>query len=226
MDKRYDRNIGIIQQSEMQILASSKVCVVGCGGLGGYSIEYLGRIGVGHIVAVDGDVFDITNLNRQILATENTIGKPKAIVAKERMAEVNPTIHVEAVEEFLEEGNCDKILSDCQIVIDALDNVAARKTLQEAAARAGIPMVHGAIAGWNGQVAVAMPGQDLFSVIYGESLEKGDEVETGNPPFTAAIVAGLQVAEAIKLLLHREGVLNKKLLVLDLYTHEYEIIEI
>jgi len=84
--KRYSRNIKALSEGESASLAGKRVCVVGCGGLGGYCLEQLARIGVGTLVAVDGDVFEDSNLNRQILATEVNLGQPKVQAAVERIA--------------------------------------------------------------------------------------------------------------------------------------------
>ena len=226
MDRRYERNLGAVSEEEMKTLAASKICVIGCGGLGGYVIEYLGRIGVGSITAVDGDVFDETNLNRQLYSTEKLIGTSKAGAAKMRMAEVNSDVKVEVMAEFFTEENADRILTGCGVAVDALDNVEARKILQNACERAGIPLVHGAIAGWTGQVTVCMPGDRLMDELYGDSPEKGDETETGNLPFTAAAVAAAEAAEAVKLTVGKCSELAGKLLTLDLLEQEYEIIEL
>lgn len=226
MDRRYERNLGALSEQEMNTLASSKICVIGCGGLGGYAIEYLGRIGVGSITAVDGDVFDETNLNRQLLSTEKLIGTPKAEAAKARMAQVNSNVSVEAVCEFFAKENAGRILTGCSVAVDALDNVEARKVLQDACEKARIPLVHGAIAGWTGQATVCMPGSRMIDELYGDSMEKGDETEIGNLPFTAATVAAVEAAEAVKLAVGKNSELAGKLLVMDLAEHEYEIIEL
>ena len=81
MDARFPRNIPALTEAECQLLQSKNVLVVGCGGLGGYILEYLARIGIGAIRCADGDRFDRSNLNRQLLCTEETLGKPKAATA-------------------------------------------------------------------------------------------------------------------------------------------------
>ncbi|MDW2003752.1 ThiF family adenylyltransferase, partial [Vibrio sp. 2304] len=86
-----------LSKEENESLKNFKICVVGCGGIGGYVIEMLGRLGIGYITVIDGDVFEETNLNRQILSNSQTIGKSKAQTARERMKLVNPDIYVNAV---------------------------------------------------------------------------------------------------------------------------------
>jgi molybdopterin/thiamine biosynthesis adenylyltransferase len=131
MKDRYNRNMSTLSPEENERLRSFKVCVVGCGGLGGYVIELLGRLGVGLITAVDGDVFDATNLNRQLLSSEELLGKSKAFAAQDRMKKVNSDVTVHPIQAFVTEENCDEIISCHDIVVDALDNMTARRLLEQ-----------------------------------------------------------------------------------------------
>ena len=226
MSKRYERNMKALSLSENERLRGFNACVVGCGGLGGYVIEHLGRLGVGRITAVDGDVFEENNLNRQILSSEKTLGESKAEAAKKRMEEVNSGVCVTAIREYITEKNSEIILKGHDIIVDALDNVTARIIIEREAQRQGIPIIHGAIAGWYGQVSVIMPGEPLYEKLYHGSGEKGVENELGNLPFTAAAVASIQAAETVKVLLGRDGTLAGRLLAIDLLSHGYDIFEI
>jgi len=218
---RYDRNIGTITQSEQELLAGKSVCVIGCGGLGGGVIEGLVRLGVGKITIIDGDVFDETNLNRQVLSNPANIGKSKAEEGAKQMSDINPNINIQPVFTFYNEQNGRDLISGHDLVVDALDNVSARLCLEDHCDAENIPLVHGAICSWYGQVAVVMPGDRLLHKIY---LEDSNEA-TSNPSFTPAVVSAMQVAESVKVLLGKEGVLQNKLLTIDLLSHEYEIID-
>ncbi len=105
MEERYSRNIPSVSAEEQAALARRRVLVAGCGGLGGYLIEYLARMGVGEITAVDGDMFEPSNLNRQLLSTQALLGTGKALAARERVRAVNPAVAVRAVEAFLDGEN-------------------------------------------------------------------------------------------------------------------------
>lgn len=223
---RYLRNFSTISKEENTLLRQSKVCVVGCGGLGGYIIEMLGRIGVGTITAVDGDVFEESNLNRQILADENTIGLSKAKVAKERMAIVNSDINIIPIVDFIDESNAEGILSGHKVIIDALDNIPSRLILQDACEKLQLPLVHGAIAGWYGQVSTILPGDFTLNKIYGENTSKGVEKELGNPSFTPALISSIQVSEVVKLLINRGDLLRNKLLFINTLEQEYNVINL
>lgn len=226
--ERYQRNIGTITAEENERLKDQWVLVVGCGGLGGHIIEGLARIGVGNITAVDGDVFTPSNLNRQLLATERTMGRYKALTAQERIRNVNPEVQLHPLCCYISEKNAEDIITAGRYdaVVDALDNVGTRKVLQRCCRERQIPLIHGAIAGWHGQVSVVMPGDDLLDRIYPPGSDRGAEVESGNPSFTPAVTAAIQVAETVKVLLDRPQTLKNKLLTIDLLNQEYEIIEL
>ena len=198
--------------------------MVGCGGLGGYVIEMLGRLGIGHITAIDGDCFDESNLNRQLLSDMESIGVKKALKAKERMGKVNPLIEVSAVTEKLTELNGSEILKDADVVVDALDSIETRLMLENLCEELDIPMVHGAIGGWYGEVITILPGDGTLKRLYAGKAEKGIEKKLGNPSFTPALVASIEVSEVVKLLIKRGQVLSKKMLVIDLLEQEYETI--
>ena len=234
---RYDRNIGTITIEEQALLAQKSVCIVGCGGLGGGVIESLTRIGVGELTLVDGDVFDESNLNRQVLSHEENLGKSKALEAAEQMSKINSEICFIAIEDLLNEGNVKDIIDGCDVVVDALDNIEGRIVLEAACEALNIPLVHGAINGWNGQVGVVMPGSGILTQLYGgnsapqsdSGLQDSDsEVQSDsptNPSFTPAVISAMQAAETIKILLGRSEALRNRLLVIDLLDHEYEIID-
>ncbi|MCL1809626.1 MAG: ThiF family adenylyltransferase [Clostridiales bacterium] len=226
MKKRYERNMNALTAEENARLSGFRVCVVGCGGLGGYVIEFLGRLGVGHITAVDGDAFEESNLNRQLLSDEGSLGENKAEAAAKRMKDVNSNVTVSAVKKYVTDENCESILRGHHIAIDALDNVKTRRLLENTAQKLEIPLVHGAIAGWFGQVCVIMPGFPVFDKLYLGSTEPGMENELGNLPFTAAATASVQAAEATKVLLGKGSALSGKLLALDLMSQDYEVFEL
>ena len=227
MNKRYSRNIGVITQDEQVLISQKSVCIIGCGGLGGGVIENLTRLGVGKLTVVDSDVFDVTNLNRQVLSNEENIGKSRAAEAVDQMKRINSNVEITPIQTELTEENCRQIIAGHDIVIDAVDNIKTRHVLEEACEKEGITLIHGAIGGWSGQVGVSRPGDKLFQKIY-PAHENDASVDTsaGNPSFTAAVVSAIQAAEAIKVLLGKEDALYNKLLMIDLSEHSYEVIEL
>ena len=214
---RYERNAPAISLDEQKILARKKLIVVGCGGLGGYIIEFLGRVGVGHITAVDGDVFIESNLNRQLLSTPQTLDRPKAVCAQERMSAVNPEITLTPVTEYITEENVEEHIKGHDAIVDALDNGKTRLLIAAAARKAGIPFISGAIGGWHGRVIVLYPQDNADFLWQGEPPKP-----PGNPCFTAAHVASIQSAETVKVLLGRPGIIRGKLLEIDLLNANWE----
>jgi len=224
---RYKRNINTLTEEENDKLKDFKVCVIGCGGLGGYVIEMLGRLGIGHITCVDGDVFDESNLNRQILSDEISLSMSKAEKAAKRLEIVNSDIEVIAIKAMFTEKNAIKILKGNHVVVDALDSIPARLLLQEKCEELKIPMIHGAIAGWYGQVSTVLPGDRTLDFIYSrKNKARGVEQELGNPSFTPAHVASFQVSEVVKLLIGRGELLRKKIMFIDMLNNDYDIIEL
>ena len=220
---RYQRNRKMFSIEQQQKLLLSTVAVIGCGGLGGYIIEELARLGVGNIVVIDPDVFVEHNLNRQLLSATNVLGKPKVDAAVLRINEVNPVVKTLSHQVALNKKNGYQILGGVDFVVDAMDNVAGRLELSEVCAELDIPFVHGAIAGWYGQVVTVYPGEDTMQKIYRSgSADKGVETQLGNPSFTPAVIASLQVAEACKALLGKGELLRRKKLAIDLLNMEFE----
>ncbi|NLY67678.1 MAG: HesA/MoeB/ThiF family protein [Tissierellia bacterium] len=225
--KRYIKNMKALSEEDMKKLFNSKVCVVGCGGLGGYIIEMLARIGVRYITAIDGDVFDETNLNRQLISHTENIGKSKVEEAMKRMKVVNPDVIVTPINEILDENNAMTLLKDHDVIVDALDNIKSRKVLNMFSAKLNIPMVHGAIAGFYGQVSTIYPEDNTFNYIYpdNEDLNKGIEIELGNPSFIPPLVAAIEVSEVIKILTNKGDLLRNKILLIDLLNNNFDIVE-
>ena len=223
IDKRYQRNIPSLSEEDCALLAEKRVCVIGCGGLGGYVLEHLARIGVGYITAVDGDVFDESNLNRQILSSEALIGTPKADAVARHIGEINSMIQVHPVNCFLTEENAEGLIMGHDLVIDALDSPAARIILSAACTKQGITMIHGAVSGWNGQVAVIRPGSRFM-----ENLYQGAEPDRSPSTlsFTPAVAASIEVAEAVKVLCGRPTQLDSNMLFFDLLTGDFNLFDI
>ena len=216
---RYDRNRQALSDRECQALQACKVAVVGCGGLGGFVAEHLARIGVGSLRLVDADVFEETNLNRQLFCTEESLGVAKVEAAAKRLAAVNSSVAVEPVRAYLTSDNAADLITGCHCVVDCLDNVRSRFQLAQACQKAGVPVVYGAIAGWFGQVCTVFPGDVSFVSLYGavaDASGEGVQKTEGNLPVTAGVVASFQAAEAVKVLLGKPDVIRNRLLMIDL----------
>jgi len=214
---RYQRNRQAISVGQQLTLFRSRVAVIGCGGLGGYVIEELARLGVGTIVAIDPDVFEEHNLNRQLLSSPATLGRAKVEAAAARVAEINPAVTLVPKREAYAPENGEALLHGSQVIVDALDSIPTRLALARSCTDLGIPMVHGAIGGWYGQVATQFPGDDTVQKLYRRWVEgKGVEQKLGNPSFTPALVASMEVAEVCKILLGEGETLHHRKLSVNL----------
>ena len=222
MEPRYQRNIAALTEEECRILQTKRVLVVGCGGLGGHILDQLARIGIGHLRVVDGDVFDATNLNRQLLSQVPLLGKSKAAAAAEHISRVNPDIEADAIDAFMSENNVYSLIADCHIVMDALDNIPSRRILAAACSNAGIPYVYGAIQGWVAQAAISMPGDNLIETLFPKEVEILDKSVLS---FTPALCASMQTSLCVKLLAGRP-VETGTVFYFDLLNQEFETIPI
>ncbi|MHC4519978.1 MAG: HesA/MoeB/ThiF family protein [Planctomycetota bacterium] len=218
---RYQSNILTLGLPDQKRLLESSVLIVGLGGLGGYVLEELARAGVGKIVCADRDIFDETNLNRQLLATCQSLGKRKATQAAERAKMINEAVEFTAVPgEFAEIPS--KLWQGVDVAFDCLDNVPDRLMLAEHCSAAGVPLVHGAVGAWCGQVGVIWPGSGTLERLYRSG--RHNIRQAGVLPCTAATAASLMVAEGIGVLLGRRNEGNRKILFFDLLENEWHTI--
>lgn len=222
---RYSRNKNMINSEQQQILADKRVVVLGCGGLGGYIIEMLARLGVGELKVVDFDFFDSTNLNRQLLSSEDNIGSSKVGAAIERVQSINSDTEVIGVVRKIDERNLSEIITGYDLVVDALDSIPLKINVEKICSLEDITLVHGAIGGWIAQVAVVRPGESILAKIYGE-IEEGIEKNMGNPSFTPALAASIQVSEILKVLLDKDSTLSKEVIYIDLENNDFTKLEI
>jgi molybdopterin/thiamine biosynthesis adenylyltransferase len=216
LPERYQRNLGTLGWEGQARLLQSCVAVVGAGGLGGWIIEGLARMGVGHIIIIDGDSFQDNNLNRQLGCTESTLGCPKAGCLARRVGEVNGAVRVTARVAWLTEENGSALVAGASVLVDALDSLPARFLLERIAAQMQVPMVHGAIGGYMGQVMTIFPGDPGLGAFYGApTFERGMEIQLGNPAATPMMIAAWQIQEVVKILVGQGNLVRHRVLIMD-----------
>lgn len=222
--KRYERNYKSISLEDQKKLADSTVAIVGCGGLGGTMAEELARLGIGRLILIDGDIFQESNLNRQLFSTEHNIGEKKVEAARKRLKSVNSEVRLTLFDKWFNEENAQTIFSGANLVLDALDSISRRIELERACHNLNLPLVYAGIAGWFGMLGVSLPGDFSVSKVFkGEDgIDKGVEKEWGNPAFTPWVLSSLTVAEAVKILVGREPSLRNSWLQIDLLYMEFE----
>ena len=218
---RYVRNLNIMNIHEQLKLAESTVAVVGAGGLGGQVILMLARLGIGKLIVIDHDSFDETNLNRQALSSLDALGQSKVQKAASTVKSINPGVEVKPHHCKLEKSNAEELLEAAEVIVDALDNIPTRLTLGSAAKNLKVPLVHGAIAGFEGQVMTIFPEDKGLINLYGEGIPSKDKKDSpeailGVPVLTPSTIACFQAMEVFKVLLKRGKPLQNKMLYLDL----------
>ena len=208
------RQMSIVTRSEQERFKDGKITVIGCGGIGGETIEMLARMGIGELVLVDKDAFDLSNLNRQTLASISDLGLDKSAVAAEKVRLINPYVKVTTFNEHINQTNIGKVIGDSNIVIDALDNVLTRVIVSRKAKEMNIPYINGAIHGTRGQITVFLPNSDktyeeLFNLpsigkeLNDKTIDALKNVTSGVPPVigpTPNLIGCLEAFEAYKIL--------------------------
>lgn len=201
---RYSRQIlipelGLAGQERLQ---KSRVLLAGVGGLGCSSSQFLVAAGVGSITLVDRDTVALSDLNRQVLYGQEDIGRKKVEVAAERLSRINPGVEIHSRFVEISEKNAFQLLAGIDLVMDGLDNLPARFFMNSACVGRKIPYVYGGIKGLKGAVAAIVPGKTpCLACIYPRTrTHEGPHPVLGSVP---AVIANLQVLEAIKILTGR-----------------------
>ena len=143
MEERFFRTAMLLGEEAVKKLENSRILLLGLGGVGGYALEALARAGVGELYLLDADTVSVSNINRQILADDTTVGREKTAVAAERVARINPAARVHTITRFLTDGDAAPLLAEIRpdYVIDAIDTVAAKVDVIRAAKEMGIPII-------------------------------------------------------------------------------------
>jgi len=230
---RYSRHILLPEldvEGQQKILSSSAL-VIGAGGLGSPAALYLAAAGVGSLVLADGDDVDLTNLQRQILHTTGSVGKPKVESGREALARINPDVKVMPVQQRLEGDALDRLVGASSIVLDCSDNFATRHAVNRACVGHRKPLVSGAAVRFDGQVSV-FDLRDEASPCYHCLFPENAELEEMRcavmgifAPLTG-IIGTIQAAEALKLLAGVGETLNGRLMILDALAMQWRTIKL
>lgn len=213
METRYQASSGIVSKDLLKRFQIIHVLIVGCGGLGGNVANQLVRLGVRHLTLVDFDWFDESNLNRQLFATEETIGNAKVDVLKQALYQIDSASSIQTYKLHIEDIS-DEIYSNINYIIDCVDSIPSKTYLNQLSTTHSIPLLHGACAGWYGQVGWIEPGSTLLKDLYQDS-KIGIEKTLKNPPFAPSITASYMVAEFVKYLDNPTSATVNELLFID-----------
>ena len=233
---RYSRQVMLEEigyQGQLK-LQQAKVCVVGVGGLGNPITTRLVAMGVGTIRIVDRDVIELSNLHRQTLFDDSDVGEIKVEAAEKKLQKLNPNVTIEALPISVNDYTALEVVDGCDLVIDALDSVNARYSLNKACVQKNIPFVTGAAVGVSGQAFTILPKKSACYHCLFPSLDE-DSMPTcsieGVHPSILSIIGGIEVAEAVKIILGKKPSLSEKILHVDLenldfvYTKTFKVDE-
>jgi molybdopterin/thiamine biosynthesis adenylyltransferase len=230
---RYSRHILLPEigvEGQEKLLAASAL-VIGAGGLGSPAALYLAAAGVGTITLADGDAVDLTNLQRQILHTTESIGRPKAASGREALAKINPEVMVVPLQQRLQDKELDTLVASSSVVLDCSDNFATRHAVNRACVRRHKPLVSGAAVRFDGQVSVFDLRDELspcYQCLFPENAEL-EEVRCAVmgvfAPLTG-IIGTVQAAEALKLLAGAGETLKGRLLILDALAMQWRTVKL
>jgi molybdopterin-synthase adenylyltransferase len=228
--ERYSRQVMLEEIGyEGQLkLRSSKVCVVGIGGLGNPIATRLVAMGVGKIRIVDRDVVELSNLHRQTIFDESDIGQVKVEAATKKLKKMNSDVLIEALPVSVNDYTAFDIIEGCDVVIDALDSVNARYSLNKACVKKNVPFVTGAAVGVSGQVFTILPNQSACYHCVFPSLDENSMPTCsteGVHPSILSIVGGIEVAEAVKIMIGRPPTLANRLLYIDMDNLDFSSVE-
>jgi molybdopterin/thiamine biosynthesis adenylyltransferase/molybdopterin converting factor small subunit len=224
--ERYSRQVMLEEIGyEGQLkLKNAKVCVVGVGGLGNPIATRLVAMGIGTIRIVDRDVIELSNLHRQTMFDESDIGQIKVEVATKKLKKINPDVIIEALPVSVNDYTAFDVVEGCDVVIDALDSVNARYSLNKACVAKKIPFVTGAAVGVSGQAFTIMPKETACYHCLFPALDE-DSMPTcsieGVHPSILSIIGGIEVAEAVKIITGKKPNLANRILHVDLENLEF-----
>jgi molybdopterin/thiamine biosynthesis adenylyltransferase len=230
--ERYSRNIVLekIGEAGQKKLLSSKVLIVGAGGLGSPAAFYLAAAGVGTIGIVDGDKVDLTNLQRQIIHRTVDIGVDKVVSAKKKIHDINPDIKVRTHEIRARANNIGEVIKEYDFVIDATDNFAAKFLVNDACYFGMIPYSHAGVIQFEGQLITVLPGETACYRCIFHSPPPPNAVpspsQLGVLGAVPGVIGSLQATEAIKYLLGAGDLLINALLTYNALTMEFRKVQV
>lgn len=218
---RYSRQIMLEEigyQGQLR-LGAAKVCVVGVGGLGNPITTRLAAMGIGKLRIIDRDIIELSNLHRQTMFDESDVGQIKVEVAAKKLKKMNPDVEIESLPISINDYTALDAVEGCDVVIDALDSVNARYALNKACIEKNIPFVTGAAVGVSGQAFTILPHKSACYSCMFPALDE-DSMPTcsieGVHPSILSIIGGVEVAEAVKIILGKTPSLSDKILHVDL----------
>ena len=215
--ERYSRHLRLpeIGEQGQLLLRSSRVLVVGAGGLGSPVLQYLAAAGVGTLGIVDGDRVDVSNLQRQTIHTTEAIGQAKSASASRFVLRLNPHVQVREYPFFLTPENVESVFADYDIIVDCTDNFAARYLVNDTCVQMDKPFVHGSISHFQGHLFTHLPGTACYRCLFPEAPQQTGGPVAGPLGVLPGVIGVLQATEVVKYITHIGKLLTNDLLLFD-----------
>ncbi len=222
---RYERQLAVIGRSAQLKLRDARVAVVGVGGLGSNAAVQMTAMGIGHLLLIDRDTVDLTNINRQPLYDEQDVSRPKAKVAVEKLSKINSKIELIPIVGNFEE-NADMI-KEVDVIVDGLDTLESRITLNALAVKFGIPYVFASVEGYFGNVATILPGRSACLACF-MPLKQSNLRPCSYAVYPPAVflASSIEVSEAVSLIINGYSPLAGKLLVFDFSSYDFDVVDL
>ncbi len=209
---RYERQILMFGKKGQKLIENSNIIVSGVGGIGSVIATYLVSLGVGKLTLIDNDIVEFSNLNRQFLHSTKDINKKKVVSAYEKLSNLNPNVDINTISEDIENVQISEIINKNTIIVDALDSISSRFYLMKKAIKFDVPMFHGAVFGFSGQVSTFIPNKEnpcLFCFI--TNTNKKEKIPIVGS--TVGIIGSIQCNEIIKYITKSGDLLTSKILI-------------
>lgn len=221
---QYSRQLSMLGEEAQEKLQRATVFIAGAGGLAAAISSYLTAAGTGCIRIADPDTIHISNLNRQIFYGTRDTGGAKVVILQSRLALLNPHTRIQSFAERLEDANADALVGDASLLIDALDNFPSRHVMNRAALRRRIPLIHGAVREFYGQVTTIVPYETVcLACIWGDTPAAENPQILGS---TCGVIGSIQATEAIKILTGTGESLKDRLYIWDGLRAESSVLQL
>lgn len=218
----FEKNQDFLTAEQLNSIRNTSVLIVGAGALGQMAAHTLLRSGFVRLTVVDKDRFVSDNDNRQLYARPETEGLKKVEVLRKELKKISREAEIRAVEQFVDETNGEELAASADILVDCVDDIRTKKYLERLADSRGICLVHGAVEGWFGQVSTVCPGDGTLAFLYPEGRVRQESALM----VTVNVVASLQAAEVIKLAVHSEEILRRKVLYVDMRSGDFSCVKL
>ena len=213
----FEKNMDFLTPKEAEKIENTKVAVIGTGALGQMVTHELVRSGFKDLILMDPDRMDYSNFNRQLYAAYSVLDQFKAEILAAQMKDIAPDIRLQVYTEFLDGSNGQRIIAGRDILVDCVDDIRSKLYMEQLAESLNIPLVHGAVEGWFGQITSVYPGDRILSKLYQTKRQQ----KVTAMAVTVNTIASLQAAEVIKIAIENENILRKKVLFVDLWASDF-----